>query len=159
MKALEGWRGARLWAPGLVLWCRPGSRGAPTPCGSVRGTCPALCPSGCSAPPASCSPPLPPTRRGPRCVRAGRTAGTPHACSALSPTAGCCLWGCSCWSKREAKQVTVSPRGSDGFLCSVSVVNYQQALSIEWNRKKKKKDLLIISFLCPCLVMLLKLSI
>ena len=36
------------------------------------------------------------TRKGRRCGRARRTAGTLPACSAPSPTAGCCPWGCSC---------------------------------------------------------------
>lgn len=43
-------------------------------------------------------------RRGRRCGRAGRTAGTPLACSALSPTAGCCPWGCSCPEERGQSQ-------------------------------------------------------
>lgn len=56
------------------------------------------------APVGRCSPPPRSTRRGRRCGRARRTAGTRPACSALSPTAGCCPWGRSCPSGRGQGQ-------------------------------------------------------
>ena len=49
-------------------------------------------------------PPPRSTRRGRRCGRARRTAGTPPACSALSLTAGCCPWGYSCPMERGQSQ-------------------------------------------------------
>lgn len=73
------------------------------------------------------SPPLRPTRRGPRCGRAGRTAGTPRACSAPSPTAGCCLWGCSYRSKSGAKQESVCGPGGPAISSLTPALSHPQA--------------------------------
>lgn len=124
----------------------------PGPSGAMCGTRPGFLPAACRPHPGGSSPPLQPTLRGPRCGRAGRTVGTPLACSAPSPTAGGCLWGYSCRSKWEAKQELASgPDGPDLFLGLGPVFHYQQALGI----RSKRPDLLYYLFPLLLLVMLL----